>query len=194
MFRGIIFKMKSVSLFHRQFFAVLLAGVGLCGDLKSMPSDYLSEANDLASAEELNLLYSSIPHRRGVDKFKIHSSYRKNNTTKYYILSKRHVEVPQKTVFLIASTSSQGGFVHSESEEIPFEGGLTPAIQLTMPVEDLYNLYKISQDAREGGTFDGGVADEGGGSQNAEVVDVKAIIEQIALTPESHPSLEEAGR
>lgn len=176
------------------FFAVFLVWGGFAGDLKSMPSDYLTEANDLASAEELNLLYSSIPHRRGVDKFKIHSSYRKNNTTKYYILSKRHVEVPQKTVFLIASTSTQGGLVHSESEEIPFEGGLTPSIQLPMPVEDLYNLYKISQNTREGGGFDGGLADEGGGGKSAEVFDVKAIIEQVASTPESHPSLEEAGR
>lgn len=122
----------------------LLMALGVtCGI--AMPSDYLNEATDLVSAEELNVLYGSIPHRRGVDKFKIHSSYRKSDTTKYYILSKRHEEVPQKTVFIIASTTTTGCFIHSKSDEVPFENGLIPKLTLTMPVEDLHNLYKASE-------------------------------------------------
>lgn len=113
-------------------------------ELRAMPSEYLDEATELASPEELNLLYLSIPHRRGVDKFKIHSSYRKNDTTKYFILSRPHRHAPQKTMYLLASTSPQGCFIHSESEKIPFDKGMVPDMNLTMPLEDMFMLYKSS--------------------------------------------------
>jgi len=111
----------------------------------ALPSDYKDEAGDLASAEELNLLYGSIPHKRNAYKFHIHSSYRKSYLLKYYTLSFPNHESPGNRVYIIASTSPQGGIVHFRANHPPFKGDNTPVLKKTLPIDDLYELFKASR-------------------------------------------------
>lgn len=114
-------------------------------DVAALPSDYKDDANSLASAEELNLLYGSIPHKRNAYKFHIHSSYRKSYLLKYYTLSFPNHESPGNRVYIIASTSPQGGIVHFRANQPPFKGDNTPILKKTLPIGDLYELFKASE-------------------------------------------------
>ncbi len=95
----------------------------------------------MVSAEELNILYAAIPHKRGKDQFQITSAHRKSNTLKYYILEKPHPHAPV-SIYIIASTSKDGCTIYYEGDEHPFARGEAPLLLQQMPMEDLWSLWK----------------------------------------------------
>lgn len=109
-----------------------------CAPLVAMPADYVGEANHLASAEELNLLYISIPHRHGVDKLNVLASHRVSDTEKYYLL-----ELPRDggKDFLIADTTNNGVKIYYKSPESPFKDGNAPILDKSMPMRGLKGLF-----------------------------------------------------
>jgi len=128
----------------RRFGFCLLVGLVLASESGlTMPEDYKAEVTDLVSAEELNLLYGSIPHRRDIDKLTVLASFRQNYATKYYVLRLPHQHDPGRQDFIIASTSPRGCEIHYQGDEAPFTGDMSPLLKVPLPMTVLWNLYGL---------------------------------------------------
>jgi hypothetical protein len=103
----------------------------------ALPSDYKGQEDALASAEELNLIYSSLPQVKG-DKFIVLSSSRQTETLKYYVLEKRAVS--GEVSFLIVSTSQYGLVVFYQGDLAPFQSGDVPPLSRPIPLKVLQEL------------------------------------------------------
>jgi hypothetical protein len=113
--------------------------------LRAMPSDYIDQVTPLVSAEELNLLYGSIPHKSKRDVFTIHASHRENYATKYFILSKPHAHTGDKRIYMIVGTSPRGCEIYYEGEDIPFADKSAPLLERSLPMDALWDIYMASQ-------------------------------------------------
>lgn len=110
------------------------------------PESYRDQANRLVSAEELNLIYASLPQLAG-DKFVVLNSYRESNTLKYFVLEKKSNFGVSS--YLIVSTSQHGVITYYVGEDKPFVNGVVPAITHPIKLEALNVLarYKLGKAA-----------------------------------------------
>jgi hypothetical protein len=101
------------------------------------PGDYKDQANELVSAEELNLIYAFIPQNKG-DKFLVLSSHRVSNIHKYYVVKRK--SLVEKPHYFIVSTSPQGLKVYYQGQDKPFVNGVVPVLNDLIPDDIIQRL------------------------------------------------------
>jgi hypothetical protein len=105
--------------------------------LYAIPDEYRDQENKYASAEELNMIYASLPQSKG-DKFVVLSSARVTNILKFYVVQQMVSGVPAK--YFILSTSPTGCTIYYKGKDEPFLKGVIPDLKGGIPLQVLNEL------------------------------------------------------
>lgn len=113
----------------------MLVLIGICSSpLLALPSDYEQEATPLVSPQELNLIYGSLPQKKG-DNFQVlgkHDYKTETGLPKHFLLHQHNGGKTEK--YLIVRLDVSGVTVIDESYDNPFRRGTVPQFKKELPL------------------------------------------------------------
>lgn len=116
-----------------------LAALSIGSSAIALPSEYVTESSFLASPQELNVFYGSIPNKKDEIFVPLARAEWKNNT-KYFLL--RRSAGFRSRSYLVVKLSSTGLEIIDERFDNPFRYGDTPWLGGSLPLPAAAEIYR----------------------------------------------------